>query len=489
MPNKKIVFISPPYASIAEGYEFVKVITNNAPSLGLLYLAAEVRLHGYEPQVIESNIMSYSIHDVIDKVVESNPAYVGITLFTVGVINSSRIAKSLKERLPDLLIIIGGPHVSSMGRETMERYPQFDYAIPGEGEKSLVALLETIENDASPGSVPELIYRRDGFVRQSTGGAVNRDLDRLPMPAWDLLPGFPKAYKPAIYDFPRGPVATIAASRGCPFHCKFCDTSTFGDRVRYYSPAKVVEMMQYLRHQYGVRHIMFVDDLFLASRKRAIEFCELLIKSKLDMTWSCTSRVDTVHEDVLKLMKRAGCWEISFGLESGSQWLLGNMRKSANIEDSEKAVRLTAAAGIRTKGLFMLGYPGESIATINETKRFIRTIPMTTMNLTKFTPYPGSPIYHELYGTNIRDDHWEKMNGMNFLWSPEGLDIAELDRHYREILLAFYRRPAISLHYTWLTIQYPQHLMRLIKFGFLYVKSRFGAFIGRIWRVDVSRAE
>ncbi len=489
MPNKKIVFINPPYVTLSEGYEFVKEVTNNAPSLGLLYLAAEIRLHGYEPQVIESNIKNLSVHDVVEKVVESNPAYVGITLFTVGVINSSKIAKALKERLPGLVIIIGGPHVSSMGRETMQRYPQFDYAIVGEGEKSLVALLETIEHKGSPGSVPELIYRRYGFVHQSAGGVVNRDLDRLPLPAWDLLPDFPNAYKAAIYDFPRGPVATIAASRGCPFHCKFCDTSTFGDRVRYYSPVKVVEMMQHLRHRYGIRHIMFVDDLFLASRNRAVEFCELLINEKLDMTWSCTSRVDTVHEDVLKLMKRAGCWEISFGLESGSQWLLGKMQKSAKIEDSEKAVRLTAAVGIRTKGLFMLGYPGESIATINETKRFISSIPMTIMNLTKFTPYPGSPVYHELYGTNIRDDHWEKMNGMNFLWSPQGLDINELDRHYRDILLAFYRRPAIFRHYTWLTLKYPQHLVRLIKLGLLYAKHRLWGSTARFGGVDVSNVE
>jgi radical SAM superfamily enzyme YgiQ (UPF0313 family) len=188
-------------------------------------------------------------------------------------------------------------------------------------------------------------------------------------------------------------------------------------------------------------------------------------------------------------MKHAGCWEISFGLESGSQWLLGKMQKSAKIEDSEKAVRLTAAVGIRTKGLFMLGYPGESIATINETKRFISSIPMTIMNLTKFTPYPGSPVYHELYGTNIRDDHWEKMNGMNFLWSPQGLDITELDRHYRDILLAFYRRPAIFRHYTWLTLKYPQHLVRLIKLGLLYAKHRLWGSTARFGGVDVSNVE
>ncbi|MES9929015.1 MAG: radical SAM protein, partial [Candidatus Thiodiazotropha sp. 6PDIVS] len=223
---------------------------------------------------------------------------------------------------------------------------------------------------------------------------------------------------------------------------------------------------------YGIRHVMFVDDLFLASRKRASEFCRILIKEGLNMTWSCTSRVDTVHEDVLALMKKAGCWEISFGLESGSQEMLEKMMKSAKVKDSERAVQMTAAAGIRTKGLFMLGYPGETTESIEETKQFVRNIPMTIMNLTKFTPYPGSPIYYDLYGSNIRDDHWEKMNGMNFLWSPEGITIEELDQHYRQMLISFYRRPAISWHYTWLSLLYPQHMVRLLKFGTHFLKFK-----------------
>lgn len=183
--------------------------------------------------------------------------------------NSAKIARALKGRLPDTLVIVGGPHVSAMGRETMERFSHFDYAVLGEGEKNLAELLAAIEHNRPLAEVPALIFRQGALIHQTGRRAITRDLDRLGMPAWDLLPGFPKAYKPAIYDCPRGPVATIATSRGCPFHYKFCDTSTFGDRVRYYSPAKVVEMMKHLKQCFGIRHVMFVDDLFLASRKRA----------------------------------------------------------------------------------------------------------------------------------------------------------------------------------------------------------------------------
>lgn len=477
MKNRKIVFINPPYERIAPGYDFVKHITNRSPALGLLHLAAEVRLHGYEPSIIESDIFNLTAAQVADRIIEQAPAYVGITLFTVGVWGAAAIARRVKKARPQTVIIIGGPHVSSMGPETIERFEEFDYAVVGEGEKILMNLLAALEGGGELMNVPGIIYRDGPFVRQTPGRAVNRVLDELPMPAWDLLPDFPRAYKPAIYDFPRGPVATIAASRGCPFHCRFCDTSTFGAKVRHYSPKKVFEMMRHLHERYGVRHIMFVDDLFLASKVRTAELCNLLLDSGLKMTWTCTARVDTVKPEILKLMKQAGCWEISFGLETGSDELLKKMDKAARVALSEQAVKWTAEAGIRTKGLFMLGYPGETEDTIAQTKDFVRRIPMTIMNLTKFTPYPGSPIYRDLYGTNIRDDHWEKMNGMNFVWAPEGMSVEKLDQHYQQILLSFYRRPAVGLYYTRLTLHYPNHFFRLLRFGLGFLAAKLRSFL------------
>jgi anaerobic magnesium-protoporphyrin IX monomethyl ester cyclase len=470
--NRKILFINPPYERVAAGYDFLKYITNNSPSLGLLHLAAEVRLHGYEPSIIESDIFNLDVDAVAERVLRERPAYVGITLFTVGVWGAASIARKIKAGAPETVIIVGGPHISSMGKETMQRFKEFDYAVVGEGEKVLMELLTALENGTDLFSVPEILFRKGPFLQATAGKAVNRLLDELPMPAWDLLPDFPQRYRPAIYDYPRGPVATIAASRGCPFHCKFCDTSTFGAKVRHYSPQKVFEMMKHLHDTYGVRHIMFVDDLFLASKVRVTELCQMLLDSGLKMTWTCTARVDTVKPEVLAIMKQAGCWEISFGLETGSNELLQKMDKAARVEASELAVKWTADAGIRVKGLFMLGYPGEDGATIQATKDFVRRIPMTIMNLTKFTPYPGSPVYRDLYGTNIRDDHWEKMNGMNFVWAPEGMSIEELDRHYQEILLSFYRRPSVGHYYLKLTLQYPTHFFRLVRFLLGYAGAK-----------------
>lgn len=463
--DKHIVLVNPPYERVSKAYSFVKHLSNRSPSLGLLHLAAEVRLHDYVPSILESDAMELDTDGVVEKILNIRPKYVGITLFTVGVFEGMKIARRVKDALPGVKIIVGGPHLSSMGVETIKRFPEFDIAVQGEGEKTLVKLLEALDTGGDLSKIPGLIYKENEKLRVTPPPVTPNELDELPFPAWDLLPGFPGAYPLAAYDYPRGPVGTIAASRGCPFHCKFCDTSTFGARVRYYTPKKVFEMMKHLNEKYGIKHIAFVDDLFLASRSRTTELCNLLLENNLKMTWSCDARVDTVKPDLLDLMKKAGCWQIAFGLETGSDEMLKRMDKSARVERSEQAVNWSAAAGIRVKGLFMLGYPGETKETIETTKAFVSRIPMTIMNLTKFTPYPGSPVYRELYGTSIRDDHWEKMNGMNFVWAPDGITVDELDKHYRDVLSTFYGQKRVHKHYMTLSIKHPKHFHRVLRFG------------------------
>lgn len=475
--DSSIIFVNPPYERIAAGYDFVRHITNRTPSLGLLYLAAQARHDGYQVSIIESDIENLSTQQVAERLIKANPNFIGITLFTVGVWQAAEIARKVKRKCPNIQILVGGPHISSMSMETMERFPEFDIAVIHEGEHVLSELLPVLNQGLEPKDVKGLIYRSgDELIKTPPALSIN-DLDSLPMPAWDLLPNFPQAYLPAIYDYPQDPVATLVASRGCPFLCKFCDTSTFGAKVRANSPETVFGMMQTLQQKYGIKHVLFVDDLFLASRVRTLALCDLIIENKFKMSWTCTARVDTVKPDVLARMKEAGCWEISFGLETGSDELLQKMEKAARVVASEQAVRWTHEAGIRTKGLFMLGYPGETTETIELTKAFVRRIPMSTMNLSKFTPYPGSPVYREIYGTNIRDDHWEKMNGMNFVWSPEGLSVTDLDREYQNIIKHFYKQRRILHKYVTMSFQNPTHLKRLAQFGFGYFKAKANSYL------------
>ncbi|NOQ15687.1 MAG: radical SAM protein [Methyloprofundus sp.] len=475
--NNNIIFVNPPYERIASGYEFIKHVTNRSPSLGLLYLAAAVREASYQASIIESDIENLTPRQVAQRIILAQPKFIGITLFTVGVWQAAQIARECKRQLPECKIIVGGPHISSMSMETMQRFPEFDIAVLHEGEEVLPKLLTHLENAEDLKNVNGIIFRHANELLKTPPAPSIKNLDSLPMPAWDLLPNFPDAYLPATFDYPKGPVATMVASRGCPFLCKFCDTSTFGAQVRANSPEMVFNMMRHLQKQFGIQHIQFVDDLFLASRIRTLALCDLIIKNNMKISWGCTARVDTVKPDVLERMKLAGCWEISFGLETGSNELLQKMEKAARVEISEQAVNWTAAAGIRTKGLFMLGYPGETKDSIQKTKAFVKRLPMATMNLSKFTPYPGSPIYREIYGTNIKDDHWQKMNGMNFIWAPEGFTVEELDREYQNILRSFFQQIRIGHKYIYMGLKYPVHFKRLSYFLYGYIKAKLLSYI------------
>lgn len=468
-----IVFVNPPYERVSEGTDYLKHITNSSPSIGLLLLAAKAREIGYDPMIIESDLEGLSPEKVAEMVIEINPKFLGITLFTVGVFNAVVISKIVREANPNIIILVGGPHISSMGYETMNRFEDFDVAVVHEGELILENLLKNIENGESLESVQGIMYRdADGSIRKTVAPPNIENLDDLPMPAWDLLPNFPDAYLPAIYDYPRAPVATYSASRGCPFLCEFCDTSTFGATIRYNSSQRVYDTMKHLSETYGIKHLQFIDDLFVAHNAHVVEFSKLLIANKIDMTWSCTARVNTVKPETLALMKEAGCWEISFGLESGSDWLLDEMKKSQRVDTAIQAVKWTHEAGIRVKGLLMLGYPGETRETIEQTKEFVKNIPLTTMNLSKFTPYPGSPIYRKLYGASIIESDWARLNGMNFVYQAEGFTEEELDKEYKEILKGFYQRPQILVYYAKMSFANLTHLKRLLRFFIGFVASK-----------------
>ena len=462
-----IVFINPPYERISPGNNHVKHVINRSPSLGLLSLAAQARRDGYNPSIIESDLHNLSPEAVANIVLDQKPKFVGITLFTVGVFNAAIIAEIVKNRAPDIIIIVGGPHISSMGYETMQKFGSFDVAVLNEGELILKQLLSSLENNTPLDKVEGIIYKdNENSLKSTSPSPIIKDLDSLPMPAWDLLEAFPESYLPAIFDYPKAPVATYSASRGCPFKCEFCDTSTFGQKTRYNSPERVYEIMKHLRETYGIKHLQFVDDLFISNNDRVLKLCNLLIAGKLDMTWSCTARVDTVKKETLKIMKEAGCWEISFGLESGSDAMLKLMKKSITSKMSREAVELVREADIRVKGLFMLGFPGENKESIEITKEFIKSLPLTSMNLSKFTPYPGSPIYKKLYNTSIRTEDWERLNGMNFVYKAEGFTEEELDKEYSDIIKTFYKRVKMLIYYTKMLIGNPLNMKRILTFMF-----------------------
>jgi radical SAM superfamily enzyme YgiQ (UPF0313 family) len=274
--------------------------------------------------------------------------------------------------------VVGGPHVSAVPEATLAAFPAFDYGISGEGEVAFFALLEALAGAAPVRDLPGVIGRDDaGLVYANCRAPYIDDLDALPFPAWDVLGDvFPHRFGPSIFNYRCTPMATLVTSRGCPFSCTFCDRSTSGKLGRYHSVEYVMEMCHMLARR-GARHVIFYDDLFTVKKKRVIELCEALVRAKLPFTWSCNSHPNLLDLDTMKLMKRAGCWQIAYGVESGSQRVLNVVKHEVKLPRLRETLRQTREAGIRAKGYLMLGHPTEDEASLEA--RFSRTSTSTSL--------------------------------------------------------------------------------------------------------------
>ncbi|HXJ36877.1 MAG TPA: radical SAM protein [Candidatus Eisenbacteria bacterium] len=441
MAGRTIVFVEPPYVCWDRRMDRVRQGEEDIPGVGTLVLAALARERGHRVHVVDGKRAGTPVDEVAWAVARHRPDHVGISATTISVTNAARIAARLKELVPDAIVTVGGPHVSAVPETTLERFLGFDYGVVGEGERSYFALIDALDAGASPADVPGLVHRDGGHVRANPRAPYldGVELDELPDPAWDLVPDFPLRFQPNVFNYRASPVASLVTSRGCPFSCTFCDRSTSGRRGRYHGVDYVLRQCRRLAGM-GVRHVLFYDDLFTVNKARVVELCERLLEERLGFTWSCNSHPNLLDPKTLRLMRRAGCWQIAYGIESGSQRVLDVVKHEVRIPRMLQTLRQTREAGIRVKGLMMMAHPTEDETSLAETVDFLRTAPIDLVQITKFTPYPGTPSYPTVreHGTFVED--WERMNAMNWVFVPNGLTPEVLERYFRLAYRTFYGR-------------------------------------------------
>ncbi len=439
-----VVFVEPPYVCWDRRRDRVREGEEEIPGIGTLTLAAMARARGHRVHIVDGKRTGTPVEEVARSVAALAPDHVGISATTISIHNAARIAARVKVLAPGTTVTVGGPHVSAVPERTLATFPGFDYGIVGEGERSYLDLIARIDAGGDPRGVEGLVYRDGDAVRDNPRAAYleGDELDALPEPAWDLVPDFPLRFQPNVFNYRATPVASVVTSRGCPFSCTFCDRSTSGRKGRYHSVAYVVAMCRRLE-RLGVRHVLFYDDLFTVRRERVVELCERFIAERFRFTWSCNSHPNLLDGRTLRLMRRAGCWQIAYGVESGSQRVLDLVKHEVRIPRMLETLRETRAAGIRVKGLLMMAHPTEDEASLEATIRFLATAPLDLAQVTKFTPYPGTPLYASVrrYGRFAED--WERMNAMNWVFVPEGLTPEILERAFRRAYRAFYTRPDV----------------------------------------------
>jgi anaerobic magnesium-protoporphyrin IX monomethyl ester cyclase len=234
-------------------------------------------------------------------------------------------------------------------------------------------------------------------------------------------------------------------TRGCPNRCTFCDRSVFGRMCRAYTPAYAVRMIKQLREAYGVREILIEDDTFIISRKRVAEFCELLLEQKIDITWSCLGRADRVTPELLALMRKAGCWHITYGIESGDAAILKSVNKNLDIPQITQALQWSRAAGLQTKGFFIVGFPGETEATLAATREVALDLPLDDISVMLLQPFPGSEIYGTAADMGTFNCDWRKMTTLEATFIPDGFTKASLETARTQLMRDFYFRPGLML--------------------------------------------
>lgn len=462
--NLKITLVNPPL-SAKEQAGSLEDVANILQPLGIGYIAAVLEKEHFDINIIDCRPLNITSDQLIEILKKDRPDIIGFTSTILEIKKCSILSRKIKQVLPTSLLIIGGPHLSSLPLETMKD-SSFDIGGIGEGELTMLEICEQVrDNKLNLKSIKGIIYREDEKLHITEPRPFIEDLDSLPFPARHLYPPLSK-YKPVPASYIKRPLGHMMTSRGCPYQCTFCDRKVFGNRTRFRSPKNVVDEIEEMINIHGAREIKFFDDTFTLNNQRTIEICDEIIKRGIKVPWSCLTRVNNVTKPLLGKMKKAGCWQVAYGLESGDQRILDKMKKGITLEQSRNAVKWAKEAGINIRAFFILGTPGETSESIRKTVTFAKELPIDVATFYIVTLYPGNELYQiaQREGTILHQDYSQynpiiDVRHSKLAYVPEGMTEEELRHTISKAYKDFYLRPSYILKQV-LTIRRPQDVVR-----------------------------
>ena len=471
--KNRILLVHPLGYSVSAAGKDISRIVNIMPPIGLASIAAYLEREHFTADIIDCYAHPDSDQKIREYLQQYRPAWIGFSCTTSSFLDAVRLAQLAKAICPEVRAVFGGPHVSALREQLLSDYPEVDIAVVGEGEETLHQLMRRGFADA--GAISGIALRgSDGLPVFNGYRSTGIELDSLPFPAYEKLEGFPEIYKLPIFNYPKAPSTSCISSRGCPYACSYCDRSVFQRSFRFNSAEYLYRHVKYLSERFGIRHINFYDDQFTFKRQRVEEFCHLMIGSPLEMTFNCAVRAEHIDEKLLALMKAAGCWMVSLGIETGDENLLAQHRQNADLDMLATKIRMIKAAGIRTKGLLMMGLPGETEKSIQMSMDYVFSLPIDDFNLSKFTPFPGSPIYEKIHDVGDFDEDWPKMDCMSFQFVPHGMEKERMEELYNNFYRSHFQRPKVLLGYVAMLWKSPDSWRRFMAdlVGFLsFIKS------------------
>ena len=453
----KILLIKPPLDLF--DFEVASIV----PPLGLAYIAAFLEKHSYEVKILDCTIeypdkrlikdnlyhWGLSYEEINTYIKREKPDIVGIgCLFSSQFRNSMIIAKHAKDN--GSMVVIGGTHASANPQQLLES-KYIDFVVIGEGEETMLKLVKSIENKSDIRNIDGLAYKKGGNILINPKTTYVKNIDDIPMPARHLLPmneyfKLGSGHGPSVM---RNPCTSVITSRGCPFNCVFCSThNVWGKTWRGRDPISVVDEIEYLVKNYGVKEIHFDDDNISLDRKRMETICSEIIRRELDIRWCTPNGIAlwTLDKNLLTLMKRSGCYKLSFGLESGDSNTLKFIRKPLqNLKIVKDKINIVNSVGMWTQGFFIIGFPYESAASMKNTLDFAISIDLDFASFEIATPLPGTDLYNIMLKDKMIDKiDWEDIRLRHVNVKTKYFTTHDLVKYQKLIYVGFFKRRLLN---------------------------------------------
>jgi len=446
LPKEKIdlLLVVPPYE---ENYGFVKEVKMCEAPLGLAYMASYAEKQGYKVKLQDFDALSLEVKDIIPQIIQFSPNVVGITCTTALMGKIIRIIELIKQVDKNIIVVVGGPHVCALPKETL-KISKADIAVVGEGEETIIDILKYVNKKIKLEDIKGIVYKNKGKIIFNKPRELIEDLDKIPFPARHLL-RIDKYKAPFHLSASEEKFCNLIATRGCPYHCIFCGQSiVFKNKVRKRSVKNVVDEIEFLIKKYDVKTFFFEDSTFVVYTDFVEGVCKEIINRNLKIKWGCNGRVNLANKKLLQLMRKAGCMSVFYGVESGNQDILDRIKKATNLNQIKTSIMMTKKAGISVNASFILGLPGETKKTIEDTIRFAIALNPDFVSFSLATPYPGTEFYHIALKEGYNLDDWSVFENARYgeaLYVPKGMTKKELKKLYSRAYKRFYLRPKYVL--------------------------------------------
>lgn len=433
----RVLFIQPPAVLEGDLMNHIKY-----PPLGITSIAGYIRSKDYIVDLYDAYSLNGTVKTIIDRTNSFKADVIAISSTTALINNTFKIAEAIKEYDKKIKVVVGGSHATADPTHCLSN-KNVDVALIGEGEISFHRTLQAFEHCKKLDKIEGIAYKNSKGKIITSKPSLIKNIDELPFPAYDLLPL--DEYKNPYST--RKPFTSMCRTRGCSYVCTYCEIpQIYKKTFRIQSPERTIKEIDYLVNNFGIKEIAFKDPIFTLDRKNVMDFCDLLIKKNYDLIWSANSRVDNITQEMCFKMREAGCVSLTFGLESGDQEILNNLKKHATLEQARQAINYAKKAKIKIVANFMVGNPGETKESINKTIEFMKEIDPDYVNIAFTTALPGTELWDQAEENNwIKYKDYSSVHYEDIQMNATNISDEELRKLLNKIYRKFYFRPRYIL--------------------------------------------